>query len=202
MSSKFSKAKQDALKEIATIGGGNAASAANQMLRKKVNVGVPAVNLIPVENAAEIFGRAEDLVIAVYLQLLGDVSGVILLILRRDEAKRLADLLLRRESGKSKILNELAQSSLKEAATILSGAYLNAIAQLLRMRLLVSSPCLTQDMAGAIVNNVLVETAKDSDYAIIAKTEFRIIEERVQSYFFFIPDEPSLAKIMKVLGVD
>jgi len=202
MSAKFSKAKRDVLREIVTIGGGNAATAANQMLRKKVNVGVPAVSLIPVEKAAEIFGGEEDLVTAIYLHLLGDVSGVMLLILRKDEAKRLADLLLRREPGKSKILNELAQSSLKETATILSGAYLNAIAQLLRMRFLVSSPCLKQDMAGVIVNNVLIETAKDTDYAIIAETEFRIIEERIQFYFFFIPDEPSLAKIMKVLGVD
>ena len=141
------------------------------------------------------------MIIAVYLQLLGDASGVILLSLEKTEAVRLADTLLGQQPGKTKILTELGGSALKETASILSGAYLSATGKLLRMRLLISSPGMAQDMAGAIVENILAETSKDADYALVMDTELKIVMEKIVAYFFFIPDAASMEKMFKVLGV-
>ncbi|MBU1922594.1 chemotaxis protein CheC [Patescibacteria group bacterium] len=201
MQNKLKQEQIDALKEIVSIGAGNAATALSQMLKRKTNILVPKVTLAPIDKVALVFGGAELLVTAVYLQVLGDVSGVILFSFHKDDATRFADLLLGQSLGKTKVLNEIARSALKEASTILTGAYLSALAKLLNMRLLISSPALAQDMAGAIVNNILAETSKEGDYSIVIDSEFEIVDQKVMAYFFFIPDKESLDKILKAMNV-
>ena len=202
MNSYLTDEQKDAMKEIVSIGAGNAATALSQMLSKRVTIKVPNVNLVTLESAAEVFGSAETLVIAIYLQLLGDASGVILLSFNKDEAARIIGILLgKKPDQKSNILSEMAQSALKETATILSGAYLGAMGKLLKMRFLVSSPALAQDMAGAILNNILIEVAKEADHAIIAASELNIVDEKIMSYFFFVPDIKSLKQILKKIGM-
>ncbi len=202
MDNKLTQEQRDALREIVTIGAGNAATALSQMLKKKVDIKVPDVSLTSIDKAPEVFGGAETLVTAIYLQLLGDVSGIILFSFQQDEANRLSDALLGLPLGKTKMLNDMARSALKETTTILSGAYLSAIGKLLKMRLLVSSPGFAQDMAGAIVDNILVETSKEADSALVMDTELNIVDEKIVAYFFFIPDVGSLRKILKVVGVN
>lgn len=202
MTNQLTPEQTDALKEIVTIGAGNAATALSQMIKKKVIIDVPKVNLISIEESADVFGGAETLVTTVYLQLLGDISGVILFSFKKDEANHLADMLQGFDIGKTRVLNTMAQSALKETTTILSGAYLNAMSKLLNMRLLVSSPGFAQDMAGAVVDAILAETSKEADYAIIMDTELSITSEKIMAYFFFIPDMESLDKIMEAMGVD
>ncbi|MFH1790869.1 MAG: chemotaxis protein CheC [Candidatus Omnitrophota bacterium] len=193
--------QKDALKEMISIGAGNAATALSQMLGKRIDINVPKVHMVSVDRAHDVFGDAESLIVSVYLQLLGDASGVILFSFKREDASRLANALLGREQAGANMLNEMAQSALKETATILSGAYLSAIGKMLKMRLLVSSPGLAQDMAGAMIDDVLIETCKDADSAMIADTEFIIRDEKVVTYFFFIPDTGSISAIMKAMGV-
>jgi len=199
MKNKMSQEQIDVLKEIVTIGAGNAATALSQMLKKKIDIIVPDVKITAIEKTSDIFGGAETLVSAVYLGLLGDVSGVILFLFSKEEAHKLTDILLDRQIGRTKILDKMDQSALKETATILSGAYLNALSKLLNMRLLVSSPAFVQDMAGAVVDNILIETSKEADHCLLINTELKVTEEKVGAYFFFIPDKKSLEKILKAI---
>lgn len=201
MDAVLDKVQIDALREIVSIGAGNAATALSQMLKKQISIDVPDINLIPIEEAADMLGGAEKIVTSIYLQMLGDVTGVILFSFSKPEALKFSDLLLNKKNSESEILNEISQSALKETASILLGAYLNALSKLTKMKILMSSPSLIQDMAGAIIGDILIETVKDADCAIIAKTEFIIIGEKIMSYFFFIPDKESLQRILKTMGV-
>jgi len=202
MDERISKIQMDAMREVVSIGAGNAATALSQMVKKKIDILVPKANILALDKVADIFGGAEVLVKAVYLEILGDVSGIILFSFHKDEANRFVDLLLGNPSGTTKIINDLGQSALKEVATIISGAYLNALAKFLRMRLLISTPAFAEDMAGAIIDDILIETSKEADQFFVIDTEFEIISEKVNTYFFFIPDVESLGKIFRVLGVN
>ncbi len=202
MDRELNKAQRDALKELVSIGAGNAATALSQMIKKKVKILVPRVNFTTIDKVPEIFGGAETLVTAIYLQALGDVAGVMLFSFRKEEGNKLADLILGNLPGKTKLLNDMSSSALKETASILSGAYVNALAKLLKKRLLISSPAISQDMAGALVGDILIETGKDADYAIVIDTELEIVDEKVMAYFFFIPETGSLEKVLSELGVE
>ncbi len=202
MSDHLTSEQIDALTEIVTIGAGNAATALSQMLGKKVTIDIPSVETCSIGDAARIFGGEEELVTSVYMEMLGDLSGVILFSFQKNEGNRFADLLLSHKKGKTKVLNEMAISSLKETSTILSGAYLNAIAKLLGLRIMITSPSLAQDMAGAIIDAILAEISKEANFAIVMNTELVIVDEKVLTYFFFIPDIDSLKKIITIMGVD
>ena len=199
--SPLSSDQQDALKEIMNIGAGHAATALSQMLKKPVRINVPSVAWAQVEKAGDVFGAQEQVVSTVYLRLLGDLTGVILFSFSKDQARRLAALLLNEGAKPRPVLSEIAQSALKETANIRSGAYLGALTKFLKLKLLISTPGFAEDMAGAVVDGILIETSQNAQSLLAIETELTIAGEKIQAYFFFVPDTASFVKVLEVMGV-
>ncbi len=61
----------DALREVGNIGAGTAAASLSAMTGERVAMGVPSVNIIPIEQVPDQVGGDEALVVAVYLQVIG-----------------------------------------------------------------------------------------------------------------------------------
>ena len=196
---KLSKEQIDAIKEVVSIGAGNAATALSQIVEEKVEIKVPNVRFVKVDESQDLFGSAEEIVGSVYLKVLGDAEGVILFAFVKNEALRLADLIMNQPVGSSKVINEMVRSALKEGSSILTGSYLNAISKLLDMRFIPTIPSFAQDMAGAIISDVLIESCKGAEYAIVFDTEFRVGDEQIFAYFFFVPEKQFLDLITEKL---
>ena len=84
---------------------------------------------------------------------------------------------------------------------ILSSSYLSALADFTGLRLNHSVPALAIDMAGAIVDVILIEISKRGDYALLIETEFVEEENKIKGYFMLIPDTGSLEIILQAIGV-
>lgn len=192
----------DALKEISNIGMGHAATALSQMIGETVFLRVPKVTVTEIAEVPDLLGGAENLVVGVTLKVLGDARGSILLIFPTDSAKRLV-LGLLGHSEESENLSELGESTLKEIGNILASAYLNALGSLLHLTLIPSIPLLAHDMAGAVVDNVLIELSEAGDLALMVETEFHgrgPRAEAVKGHFFLLPDPSSLGLVLDVVG--
>ena len=159
--------QRDVLKEIGNIGAGHAATALSQLLVEKVDMTVPSVAIIPFQQASEILGGPEQLVVAVYTQVYGDVPGKIIFFFSMDEALNLTDMLFERKTGTSKQLDDLRESALREIVNIMTGAYLNALIRFTDLNLLSTVPVFVCDMAGAIINTALSELGALGDYALL-----------------------------------
>src|SRR5690348_8788026 len=85
----FAEFQMDVLKEVGNIGAGHAATALSKMLNKPVDMLVPKVSLLPIEEVAEIVGGADQIVIAIYLMVKGDAPGNLFFIIRLESAKKL-----------------------------------------------------------------------------------------------------------------
>ena len=129
---ELSNFQRDALKEIGNIGAGHAATALSQLLVEKIDMTVPYVAIIPFQQASEILGGSERLVVAVYTQVYGDVMGKIIFFFSMEEALTLTDMLFERKPGTSKQLDELGESALREIVNIMTGAYLRCLNQAYR----------------------------------------------------------------------
>ncbi|MBT0651507.1 chemotaxis protein CheC [Geomobilimonas luticola] len=197
----LSEAQIDALREVSNIGMGHAATALSQLLGKTVHLQVPQVLITDISKVPELLGGAEKMVVGIYLQVLGSARGNILMIFRRENAIRMLDKLLSRDNTKGGLLSELEVSALKEVGNILASAYLNALGSMLKMTLIPSVPVLSFDMAGAVVDYVLVDLAADGDLSLMVETEFFEEGEQVKGHFFLLPDPPSLQVILKSIGV-
>ena len=136
----------DALREVANIGAGHAATALSQMTGSTIMISVPTITIAKLEDVPPQISGPEEPVAAVLMHMMGDLTGRTLLVFPNPTAVRLSELMLRRPKGSSNGLGELEQSAIKEAGNILSGAYMNALSDFMGLMLLPSPPSLAVDM--------------------------------------------------------
>src|SRR5215217_6683187 len=141
----------DALREVANIGAGHAATALSQMINSTIMISVPTINVSRLEEVPPQISAPEEPVAAVLLHMLGDLTGRTLLVFPCVAARRLAEMLMQREASGSSDLDELDRSAVMEVGNILSSAYMNALAEFLGMMLLPSPPTLTIDTSAAVL---------------------------------------------------
>src|SRR5512145_102319 len=89
----------DALREVANIGAGHAATALSQMTQRTIMISVPEVNIVPLEEVPELLGRPDEVIAGVLMHVMGDLTGRTLLIFPEVSAQAVCDILLRRPPG-------------------------------------------------------------------------------------------------------
>ena len=84
----------DALREIGNIGAGTAASSLSLMTGEPIGMAVPRVSIMPVEEVGNYVGGEEQIVVAVYLQVIGDAPGHIVFVIPAETAHELCHQLM------------------------------------------------------------------------------------------------------------
>lgn len=197
---KLTDPERDALREIANIGAGHAATALSQMTGRKIMIDVPEVEVKRLEEAAELLGPPATIVAAVLMHMMGDLTGRTLLVLPEVSARGLCDILLRRsEPGPG--FTEMQRSTVMETGNILCSAYLNALSDFMGMMLVPSVPALVVDQAGAVLTTAYLNFGHSRDYVICVETSFRIAgsDDSVQGQFILMPDTASLTAIFDAI---
>lgn len=188
----------DALREVASIGAGHAATALSQMTATRIMISVPRLQIARLEEIPGLIGQPDAVVATVLMHVLGDVTGRTLLVLPENAAQRLAERLLRRATGTVTEFREVEQSALKETGNILCAAYLNALSDFMGLMLLLSVPTLVIDQCGAVLTSAHIEFAQAQDFVFSIETQFTLGEgDPVAGHFLLLPDLPSLQVILK-----
>jgi chemotaxis protein CheC len=193
----------DALREVANIGAGHAATALSQMINSTIMISVPTINVSRLEEVPPQISAPEEPVAAVLMHMLGDLTGRTLLVFPKATAIRLAELMLRRPQGSSQELGEMEQSAIKEAGNILSSAYMNALSDFMGMMLLPSPPSLAVDMSSAVLTTAYLQFGSDRDYVFCVESEFFMtdVKEKLRGFFLLLPDPASLQAILRAVRV-
>jgi chemotaxis protein CheC len=184
----------DTLKEVSNIGMGHAATALSQMIGQRVNLTVPNVTITEISQVPEHLGGAEKMMVGITLQILGDARGGIMLLFPQESAHRLLSSLLGQQE-KGLVMTEVSVSALKEVSNILASAYLSALGNLLNKTLIPSVPLLAYDMAGAVVDHVLIDLSQSGDFAMMVETDFGGEPDQnlaIKGHFFLLPDPVTL----------
>src|SRR5829696_1854260 len=191
----------DALREVANIGAGHAATALSQMIGGTIMISVPRINITSIEEIPAQVSGPEEPVAAVLMHMLGDLTGRTLLVFPKRTAMRMSELMLRRPKGSAEDLGVLEQSAVKEAGNILSGQYMNALSEFMGMILLPSPPSLAIDMSAAVLTTTYLQWAPDREHVISVESEFLLsdTEERLRGFFLLLPDPASLQAILRAI---
>jgi chemotaxis protein CheC len=191
----------DAMREVANIGAGHAATALSQMTNRTIMITVPRVNVRPLEEACDTVGTPDEIIAAILMHMMGDLTGRALLLFPQSSALTLCDFLLRRELGTTQEFHEMEQSALKEAGNILASAYLNALSDFMGMMLVPSVPSLVIDLSGAVLTSAHLNFGHDRDYAFCVETSFRVQDttEPMGGHFLLLPDMASLRSIFDAI---
>lgn len=195
----------DALREVATIGAGHAATALSQLTNRRILLSVPETRLIDLESVRSLHPKGEDVVAAVSLKMLGDLTGRNVQVYPGSTASRLAGLLLGMETVRfPDDFAEMEVSALKEAANILAGAYLSALSDFLGMLVLASVPMLRMDRAAEILTGGYLCGDTKQNVLLCVETLFGIDEREapLKGYYLLLPDPASLQAILRAIRLD
>jgi chemotaxis protein CheC len=192
----FTTFQLDALRELANIGSGTAGTALSQMLGRSVDISVPNAFVLPLAEAVDAVGAAEEDVTGVVIPLQGDLDAVVLLVFPVADAATLCGL-LGVEAG-----TEVGLSALSEIGNILGASYVGAIAAMTGLDLDLTPPQTVTDMLAAIVSTVLASRAAETDTAMILDSELRVEGEACSLGFMLLPAAGEVQEMLKRMGVD
>lgn len=194
---EYNPMQLDALKEVSNIGAGNAATALSMMVGRKIDMTVPAVNIIDLKKLLEEVG--EEVVAGIVVRVIGDVEGSILLVFKGDIAKEIIGIIL---NNPKEGFSEMGLSVLGEIGNIVSGAYMNSISQFTGLKVISSVPAVACDMLSAILATTFVESGQFDENILDIETVFLDEESKnFGAHFYYVPKPNSLEKILKAIGV-
>lgn len=198
MSPQPSDIQLDALREVANIGCGHAVSALARLVGgRTVNLSVPRAMLAAASDVSGLLGGGEAPVVAAKLGMEGQLRGVLLLVLPREDGSALEALLLRRHDAPL----EERESALSEAANIVASACLSAIGTLTGWRLLPTVPVLVRGSADSVVAGAMKE-AQGDDRVVVLETRFASVgAPAVSGQVLLVLERESSRSLLARLGV-
>ena len=192
----------DVLKEIGSIGTGNAVTAISSLINKKVQMNMPTVTLVEFSELADFVGGPENILVGVLVGISSDITGMMMFLMDMKTARHLVDAVLEgMGSSAAEEFGELELSTVSEISNIMAGSYLGSLSGLTKLKIRQSVPMLAIDMAQALLSVPAIEFGKMADHVLFINSSFTVENVDVAGYFILVPNEESFAKIMQSLGV-
>jgi len=200
MKDKFSPTHLDAIREVASIGAGHAATALYNLAKRKIMIEVPQVGFYTVEHIVEAIGNPEEVETAVIFILNGGIDGAAMFMLPYRSALRMVNLLAKKEESPN-FDAEINISLLKEVGNIVVSSCLTGLGDFLRLKVLPSIPMLVVDQAAAILTSTYISFLKEDDTFLLIKTKFEMQGESSPffAYLILIPQRVSLEVLVNKL---
>jgi chemotaxis protein CheC len=185
----------DALRELANIGSGTAGTALSQLLGRPVDISVPKAAVLPLAEAVDSAGPADDEIYGVVLPIFGDLDATVLLLFPVPDATTLCGML-----GVDPTSDD-GRSALGEIGNILGSSYINALSSLTGMALEPSPPQVVNDMLAAIVSSVLMVRAHETDVALILDSNLEVEGEACSLSFLLLPSVGGVTELLSRIGM-
>ena len=195
MTPRYTELQLDALRELANIASGNAATSLSQMLGREVELSVPRVLALPLADAVDACGDPDEDITSVVIPLDGDIHGVVLLLISLEGAATLCSL-LGVEAG-----TEIGDSALQEIGNVLGTSCLNALASMTGLDLEPRPPHLTTDMLGAIVSSLALSQTASTELVLVLDSELEVANEPCSISFVLLPTDGSVTDLLAPLGL-
>ena len=183
----------DALREVGSIGTGNAATALSALLGCEVRIPLPEVQVLEFNDAVEKLGGFETVSAGIISSLSGEINGLMLALVQLDAI----NLILSYDD-----LTELEDSAVIEVGNILISSFVNALSGLSGVKIVPSVPQLTIDMQGAIITVPMAAYGNQSDYIMLIGGSFLVEGKELPCRLLLAPDVRSLNYLLHRLGID
>jgi chemotaxis protein CheC len=187
-----------------------AGEALGSMSGQVINVETPLVRRCSAADILAMAGGPESIVLAVYVGIFGSLEGHSLLIFSPTDAHHLAEILLAGLLGPGELpmesttdlltYDELELSALQEAGNVTISAFLNELGMHLHEPVQPTPPQVVVEMAGAVLDAVLLDLVSDVDQVLAAKTTFSEGGRAIDGTLLVLPRPDSLQVLLEALG--
>lgn len=191
----------DTIREIGSIGTGNAATALSGLLQKEVDITFPDVQIMGYNEAIDWIGGPETITAGVMVRLSGEINGIMLSVQQLPFLNLLLRSLSMDEVKSYESLSELEVSALVEVGNIIISTFINALSNLADITIKMTVPAFAVDMQGAILTVPMAEYGGQSNNIMTIGTDFICGEQTAPCRLLLSPDVRSLNFLLKKLGV-
>ena len=192
----------DTLREVGSIGTGNAATSLSQMLGCEVRITLPEVRIMGYNEAIDWIGGPEAITAGVLVGISGEVNGIMLSVQPLEFVNLIIRHMLDKELASYEELEELEMSALVEIGNIMISNFINALSGLAGIKVELSVPSMAVDMQGAILAVPMAEYGGQTDYLMTIGSNFMIDNREVPCRLLLSPDVRSLNYLLRKLGVE
>ncbi len=193
--------EMDTLREVGSIGTGNAATALSGLLNRRVRITMPEVRIMEYNEAIEWIGGPENVTAGVLVRISGDIGGIMLSVLPLEFVNMVLECMLDNKVEEFEHLDELQRSALVEVGNIMISTFINALSGLSGVTMELTVPSLTVDMQGAILAVPMAEYGGQTDYLMTIGGNFTCDDYELPCRLLLSPEIRGLNYLLRKLGV-
>ena len=198
---ELSSLEIDTLREIGSIGTGNAATALSTLLKREVRITLPEVRIMGYNEAIEWIGGPEAVTAGVLVRMSGQMNGIMLSVQQLEFVNLVLESMVGTKISGYEELDDMGRSALVEVGNITISTFINALSGLSDISLELTVPAFAVDMQGAILAVPMAEYGGTSDYLMTIGGNFVCDNKQVPCRLLLSPDIRSLNFLLKKLGV-
>jgi len=206
---KLTDIQRDALKEIGNIGAGNAANALAKMINKRVDINIPSVEVVTIDEFAKKMSKKNMKLFVSWSGVQGKTRATVLTLFKVPDIVSLTSIIIG-DNGKEKIdirkvktvndFPELYIDAMKELCHILASHYTTALGNLLNLRLMTEPPDISLDTGMKLFKILNEEIGLLKELSLVITTNVIIKEFEIQGTFLFIPELETLQGLLDTLS--
>ncbi len=187
---------KDMMREIGSIGTGNAATALSGILGVDVEMSLPKVEILGYNEVVEYLGDPEELISGVLVQMSGNVNGIMLFVMKLDFIDEVSKLMLHKSINDYSEMGEMEISAATEVGNIIISSYVLSLSKLADIEISLSVPGFAINMLGAIMTVPMAELGYESDKIMMISGKCVMGQKNVESNLLMLPDIESLNYLM------
>ncbi len=195
--------KIEALQELSNIGVGHAATALSQLLNRRVDMSIPRVRFVKIEEVSEYLSTSpEDVVAGIYQETSEDENGQLnlLLIFDYNSVHQLLQALISGSVPRNlEELDDFAKSILLETGNILLIHTITAINSFTESRWFPHAPSLAIDMVGALTDELVTQDPSFLKEFILVEVDVFTDQEKIKGDILLLPDSKAMNALMTTL---
>ncbi len=192
----------DALRELANIGAGHAATALSHMTGRTVDISVPTVSVAARGAVADVVGDGTQPLVLVRLYAEKPFTARLVIAMSEGAGRVLTNLLLGRTAAAHDWLDALGASAVKEVGNVLGASYLDALASVTGWTIVLSTPDLIYARADWAVE-LLANGHPNGDYALCLETSLRVqgADAPLTGHVLLFPGPCTVSALLRAVGV-
>lgn len=192
----------DAIREIGSIGTGNAVSALSSIMNTPIKMDVPTIKIEEFDDVVYAVGSPEDVVMAVLVTMSGEMDGIMMFLVEKQGINEILGHVINENIEDLFQISEMGISALTEVGNIMISSYVNAISQMANIDIELSVPAMAVNMLGGILSVPMAELGYETDKLMMIDGSMTIDDKTFNNTILMLPRIKSLNVLMeKLVGI-
>jgi len=191
------KDEMDILREVGSISAGHGSIALSEILGRKINLRLPALDILPGEEVLNKLNLAQ-MAISVSSHILSGLKGNVLFVLDEKSAFKLIDMCykINEEEKKKGAFTEMGMSIIKEVGSVIIASYIGALSMMLKKLIIPSIPTLVSGPIQEIIN-IAVGSYSEEEYILLVEAVFEEPRQRISGSFYLVLNPEAMKYIQE-----